>query len=608
MSDDGRPARGGSDESAAAERSRPPADTGLAARPDPVFDAIAEQVRARLRVPVVVVSVVRGEERIFPGMAGLPEPWAARRRGPLTGSLCHDVVTTGAPVVIADASTGGKARDTLAVPGVGAVAGAGLPLTDAAGDVIGALCVFDAAPRDWTATELTALEDIAGTCSMALRLSIASHVAHRERHRSVEAETRLRAAADRYQLLLAASQALAHTSDLHEIRQAVTELVSSDIKPAYVGLSLLETGPVTARLHRIDDPRQPVGPERGSAYSSLAANTPVAHAARDNEMQVYPDAVALRAAFPAAGGGHLYDELGLSSLVAAPIPGAAGVIGTLLFGWTEPRTVDVAERVVITTLASYVGHAVERTRFLQQRITVAYELQRAMLPSLPAVEGLTISARYLPSAVNDEVGGDWYDAVHLTTDSGPVVAVTVGDLAGHGIEAAGLMSQVRSMALQATWERPDAPPSEMVRALEDACAATKIRASGTLVHAQLRPLESAGSWSLVWTVAGHLPPVVRHADGSTTVLHGIDLLFGYPRLRSQPRTDRATVLRPGDTVFFYTDGLVERRDVGIDDGVANLTKALTAAGPSIDAVITALTNDTPNDDDVAVLSIHVAGG
>lgn len=145
---------------------------------------------------------------------------------------------------------------------------------------------------------------------------------------------------------------------------------------------------------------------------------------------------------------------------------------------------------MITTLAGYVGHTLERARFVEDRVTVARELQEAMLTRLPDLAGVRLAARYLPVGRHEQVGGDWYDAIDLNAVDGAdrdAVALAVGDITGHDIHAATLMGQVRSMGLQATWERPTGAPSAILAATEQACVATGVRATGTVLQAHLRP-------------------------------------------------------------------------------------------------------------------------
>lgn len=585
------------------------AETGLGTEPDDALDALAEHARHRVGAPIALVSLVSDHQQVFPGLAGLGQPWALTRCTPISASLCRQEVITGAPLIIDDAVADPRSRDNPSVPDIGIGAYAGFPLTDARGRVLGSLCLIDHQPRQWREDELTVLADLAHTCSLELRLRIATQDAQHERARTDAAEALLREAAGRSQLLLTASQALAQADDISQLRAIVTDLVSGELKPAYVGLTLTED---RGDLRRIDDPRQAADPESGDATSSVEDNTPIAFTAREGSLQLYADPDDIAAAFPETTR-RRYRELGLHAIACTPLPSPDGVAGVLLFGWDTPHEVDILEQAVITTLAGYVGQALERARFLEERVTVARELQEAMLTRLPQVAGLGLAARYLPAGQWEQVGGDWYDAVELGSVEGTGhrnVVLVVGDITGHDIHAATLMGQVRNMGRQASWERPDGPPSAVLAAVERACAATGTSATGTVLQADLRP-DTGGRWLMRWASAGHLPPILRHRNGATTVLDSVDLMFGYPELREVPLTDREVWLQPGDTVVLYTDGLVERRRSDLDAGIRRLRDTVAALDPTdpdrfvTETVRRMLGDGNPHDDDVVVLAAHL---
>ncbi|WP_410634934.1 GAF domain-containing SpoIIE family protein phosphatase [Amycolatopsis sp. cmx-4-83] len=582
------------------------AETGLGGEPDPALDALAERARRRLGAPIALVSLITDREQVFPGLAGLGEPWARTRRTALASSLCRHEVVTGAPLIIEDSGADPRSRDNPLVAALAIGAYAGFPLTDTAGRVLGSLCAIDHRPRRWHADELVVLTDLAHACSLELRLRIATRDAQRERARTDTAEAMLREAFTRSQLLLTASQSLAHAGNISQLREIVTDLVSGDLKPAYIGLTLAEGA---GDLHRIDDPLQALGPESGDELSHVEDDTPIALTAREARLQLYTDPEAIAAAFPETAQ-RRYAELHLCSIACVPLPGPAGVAGVLLFGWDTAHEVDVHEQAVITTLAGYVGQALERARFLEDRVTVARKLQEAMLTRLPEPAGVRLAARYLPVGRLEQVGGDWYDAVDLTGAGHDALALVVGDITGHDIQATTLMGQVRNMGRQASWERPAGPPSAVLAAVEQACAATGVGATGTVLQAHLRP-ETGDRWLMRWASAGHLPPIVRHRDGTTEVLSGVDMMFGYPGLRKTPLVDHQVRLRPGDTVLLYTDGLVERRRTDLDAGIQRLRETAAALDPTDlarfvdDTIRRMLGRGTPHDDDVVVLAAHI---
>ncbi|HKN98400.1 MAG TPA: GAF domain-containing protein, partial [Pseudonocardiaceae bacterium] len=208
-----------------APRLRSLAETGLAAAPDPAMDEIAERVRRQIDVPMALVSLVRPDSQLLPGVAGLGEPWASRRCAPLEHSLCHEVVRSARPLVLTDVRASERATGGLAARELGIVGYAGLPLVDAEGRTLGSLAAIDTEPRTWTNRELDLLDGLAAGCSARLQVLIATHQAERERRHTDEVQAQLRAARDRSQRLLTVSQALARLSDLNDIPATVTDLV-----------------------------------------------------------------------------------------------------------------------------------------------------------------------------------------------------------------------------------------------------------------------------------------------------------------------------------------------------------------------------------------------
>ena len=584
------------------------AESGLSAASDPGMERYAQRVRRWLDVPVALVSLVQPDQQVFPGMAGLPEPWASRRCTPLSHSFCQHVVTTTAPLIVEDARDHPLVRANLAVADLGVVAYAGMPLTDGDGRVLGSLCAIDTHPRRWTPTEIEVLRDLAVGCSTELQLRLARHDADRERARRDELEAALRRSFDQSQTLLSASQAFTHTATVADVRDQVSELAGSELRPSYVGISLL--GPEGV-LHRQDDPGFPSAALAVGSWMSygLTAPLPTATAARLQRIVHYEDRAAFDADHPAASR-QLIRDLDLHAVVAAPLIGDDGAIGALVLGWDRPRRIDAVELLTISTVAGFAAQALHRAQLLQHRIGVAHQLQAAMLPELADVPGLEMAARYQPADNREHVGGDWYDAVLLPHAERPgerFLAVTVGDIVGHTLQAATVMGQVRSMLRQAGWDRLGAPPSSIIAALETATAGLGMDARGTAVLAHLEPRPD-GHWTLTWSNAGHPPPIVVEPDGSARLLPGHDHLFGFASFRHLPRRDHRVDLRPGSTLFLYSDGLVEHRGYDLDHGTDHLlgllaaNRHLTSRG-LVDTTVDKLASDSP--DDVVAFAIRI---
>lgn len=570
------------------------------------MEYFAQQVRDLLRVPVALVSLVQADRQVFPGQCGLAQPWASARETPLSHSFCRHVVASGEPLVVEDVRDDPVLRDNLAIDDLGVVGYAGMPLTDANGTVLGSLCAMDTEPHAWTDAELTALRDTARACATELRLRLARHDAQLERVRAKELQDQLAQSLLRSQLLLTASQALSDIASVVELRNQVADLVAGDLKPARVALVVTQD---VGEQTQIEDERATESTEHHHTPDGqwgefdAEGTTLVARAVRERRLVHVPD---LRAHHRADRVARYLDD-GLVAVTCAPIADAAGVLGVLELAWEQPHDHDRFEQAVIATIASYVAAALHRARFLQHRISVAHDMQQAMLTDLPAIPGLRLAARYLPAETDEQVGGDWYDAFTLTQRG--TVAVVVGDVTGHDIQAATDMGQLRAMLRQACWqEQPAGTPAAAMTGLDAAVTGLDLGASGTALLAYLTPA-GAGRWDMTWTNAGHSPPILIHPDGRTEILHAHNHLFGFADTFSRPRADHHLTLAPGSTVLLYTDGLVEQPRVDIDERIADLA-ALAARFHTTDPdrladIVLQRTTHFFHHDDIVLFVVHI---
>ncbi|WP_418275336.1 SpoIIE family protein phosphatase [Isoptericola jiangsuensis] len=257
-------------------------------------------------------------------------------------------------------------------------------------------------------------------------------------------------------------------------------------------------------------------------------------------------------------------------------------------GTGEPWTSDEVD--VASSLRGYLGEGL----LLRGRrdIRAATTLQRSLLPTtLPEVDGWRVEALYEPSG-GGLAGGDWYDA--LVLDDGRI-AVAVGDVSGHGLAAAATMGQLRN-ALRALLVA-GSTPVEAICQIDRLMRTTLPGQVATLVLVLVSP----GTGDLEYVKAGHLPPVVVGPDGATVVE-----TLGEPPLgvgKRQGRSGRAHVA-PGGAVVLYSDGLVERRDESILDGVERLRAAATGGVDPADLVTRV--RDGASDDDATVVVVRRA--
>jgi len=186
----------------------------------------------------------------------------------------------------------------------------------------------------------------------------------------------------------------------------------------------------------------------------------------------------------------------------------------------------------------------------QRERRIADTLQRALLPpNLPRVPGLTLDAVYQPDTDEANVGGDWYDAFDLGDG---LVAFSIGDVAGHGLEAAVLMGRVRETLRAAAIEEHD--PG---RVLQQANAAVELGDESTLVSAMFAVLDRM-TLRVTYASAGHPPALLADAGGRVQELAppGVPLGMGLGSLTTGWETHTVT-LSPGAILAFYTDGLLE---------------------------------------------------
>jgi len=253
------------------------------------------------------------------------------------------------------------------------------------------------------------------------------------------------------------------------------------------------------------------------------------------------------------------------ALVVFPLMGRREPLGVLVVVLREDaRTVTVSEDGVLTLLrltAHRVGVALDVMRLYAREHRLAETLQRAMLPEQAEIPDLDVWTYYAPSAAHAQVGGDWFDVLHI--DDG-LVGLVVGDVVGHDIEAAAVMGQLRSIVRSYAFER--GAPGSVLERVDQLVEGMGMTRAASLVLGLLRS-DDDGAWRLEYSRAGHLPPVVVR-DGEAATLDGAGgALVGFGR------TDRDTAVLPlerGDVLVLYTDGLIERRRTPLREGLDQL--------------------------------------
>lgn len=301
-------------------------------------------------------------------------------------------------------------------------------------------------------------------------------------------------------------------------------------------------------------------------------------------------------------------QYGTHSLIAVPIRAHGTILGVALFvrfaASREPFRPD--DLAVTEDLVARVAVCLDNARRFTRERGIALALQRSLLPWGPAVHpAVETAARYLPAGGGAEVCGDWFDVIPLP---GARVGLVVGDVVGHGINAAATMGRLRTAVR--TLADIDLPPDELLTHLDDivthAASEQNTDAAGDVpgdigascLYAVYDPL--SGTCSLAR--AGHPAPVLVHPDGTSTV---IDLPAGPPLgLGSLPFEATEVTVPEGSLLALFTDGLLVSGDGDVDEGLGAVRRALAQPASSLeelcDAVLDTVTPG-PHADDIALL-------
>ncbi len=233
----------------------------------------------------------------------------------------------------------------------------------------------------------------------------------------------------------------------------------------------------------------------------------------------------------------------------------------------------------------------------------AEALQRRMLPTVPVLAGLDVASRYVPGADHQQVGGDWFDVFALPPGR---VALVIGDVMGHDVDAAATMAQVRAALRSYAAEGGD--PSWTLERLATFVELFNISAVVTVIYGLLDTPGTDGSRRFSWSNAGHLPPLLRHPDGRVEELgEATSPLLGAPSITPRPAGEK--LIGPGDTLLLYTDGLVEIEGQDLTETVTRLQGVLGRADlPTAQGVCEAVLEAQLHEqrrDDVALLAVGV---
>ncbi|MGN9812772.1 SpoIIE family protein phosphatase [Micromonospora sp. BQ11] len=282
-----------------------------------------------------------------------------------------------------------------------------------------------------------------------------------------------------------------------------------------------------------------------------------------------------------------------------PLSTGGQVLGALVIGYPRLREFDADERENLIAFSRLAAQALQRALLFQAQMSIAADLQRALLPTvLPTLSGARHAVRYLPWTKGADIGGDWYDVIRIDSAT---AAVVIGDVAGHSPQAAATMGQIRN-AIRAYAADGHSPTGVMQR-VNQLLLRFEPHAMATCCYLELHLTEGTATAAL----AGHPPPVLR-VDGRARCL---DLRTGPPLgVRGAHYRDSTFLLPRGSTLVLYTDGLVEDRRYPLDQGITDLYAALDSAPTDdpedlVEHLLSSDVGPRPRRDDVAILALTV---
>ena len=482
---------------------------------------------------------------------------------PVDGPLPVSVASrTGRPVLLPDLAACLAFAPEMAgvVEATGAVAFASLPLRMSDRE-IGVLTIAWDEPRTFVPAEVEVLVAFAAQCSQAL-----------DRIQTREAELR---SARRLTAIAEVALELTRPEDVRGLTQVVVDRGFTALGANGGAVAVLDEDAEELRLAVTEGLGE--GTEDRYGRLPLSGPLPASVAARERRAVVLHDR-AESVAF-AADMAEVVRQTGSQAWIALPLRAGGRVRGSLTVGWVTPQRFADDDLELVVAFAAQCAQALDRvlTREAERAALTALAgtveaLQRSLLSEPPEPDHLRVAVRYLPAARQAQVGGDWYDSFVLA--DGRTVLV-IGDVTGHDSDAAAAMAQVRNV-LRGVAHSGGGTPAEVLAGLD---RAMRDLAVGTLATAVLATVEQTaadaarGDRVLRWSNAGHPAPMLVLPDGTVEVLERpADLLLGVDPDRR--RSDHLQVLPPDSTVLLYTDGLVERRGVSLDDGVAWLAGLL----------------------------------
>ncbi|KKC02634.1 SpoIIE family protein phosphatase, partial [Mycobacterium nebraskense] len=296
--------------------------------------------------------------------------------------------------------------------------------------------------------------------------------------------------------------------------------------------------------------------------------------------------------------------------VAHPLRDHAGrVIGVLALLWPTPRQFDAAERDAFSRVAELTSSALDRVRVMAREHRIAVDFQEHLLDLDRGSTAAVVAAVYQPAGEAMRVGGDWYSVTPL--DRAGRVGISVGDVVGHGLPAAIVMSRLRAAVAASALTAGE--PSAVLGALDRYGASVAGARCATVAYALVETEPDTGCATVSYSCAGHPYPLLVFPDHRAVFLTSgrrLPVAIKEHDADSYPSDATATAnLPPGSLILLYTDGLIERAGETLDDGLGRLKAAAAECADlpveSVCAeVLSRLAPPTGYRDDVVVLALR----
>ena len=567
----------------------------LDSKPDELFDQLARLAAAVLGVPWVFVTLVDERRSFWVSAAGIdPDPGTGLYGENAVGeSFCQYVIGSDNAVIIDDARLDPRSEHNPSIESMGVVAWAGFPLRSSDGHVVGTFCAADRIPRQWSGEDVTLLHALASAATSHLQLRSALAVAH-ESARELRMEMgRREVVVSRATMLAQLAQELSSVSTVDEVAQVVTTTGRDVLGAAFANIAVVDEE--HRHLDVVNSPTLPKEMADRYARIVLSDDVPLAHAVIRRETIFVPDIATVRHLYP-----HAVDDTlaaGLEATASIPLFRAnRSVAGAMGVGWGGPMVFTPILRSLLTTVSEMSAQALDRSQVGDARTQFVRSLQYALLSSTGLRPGLDIAAKYVAANNALGFGGDWYDFIHISPTR---TAIVVGDICGHGIEAAARMTQIRG-AINAL---VSIHSNHLGRIFDRAEQQLNLSTNSFVATLSVHVIDTDAN-SISYVSAGHPPALLVDAAGNATLLEGGRrpvLGVGGPA----PETERVR-FSEGSILVAYTDGLVEQQH-DFDGGMRQLSgrvrsaRSLTARGVS-DAVASTISVNAP--DDIAYVVIR----